>query len=90
MQHSRPWVLGPGRGKLGHGDLKQIPCYQPTHVLGEAKNYNTPLRAADDDVDEDRPAPTALITEPPQGGVVDAEASRTGLLHLVNTITAIS
>jgi len=36
MQHSRPWVLGPGRGKLGHGDLKQIPCYQPTHILGDA------------------------------------------------------
>ena len=87
VSHNRPWALGPGRGKLGHGDLKQIPCYKPTSVIEQAKTINTPLQAED----SAGPAPTMLSMSAPTTertttlgpGVVDAEV---GLMHLASLV----
>jgi len=90
VSHNRPWALGPGRGKLGHGDLKQIPCYKPTTVVAAAGTLNTPLRAEDD---SESPAMVLTMSAPtteqtitcgaPTIGMLDAGA---GLMQLASLV----
>jgi hypothetical protein len=82
--HSRPWVLGPGRGKLGHGDLKQIPCFQPAVAIGEAKSVNTPLRPMDEGQEE---VEVVRLSSQP-GVVVGPNDMSNSLLQLANSVVA--
>ena len=71
--------------------MKQIPCYQPTTVVEEAKTINTPLRAEDGS----EPTPTVLTMSAPtvektidcMPVVVDSDAGRAGLMQLASLVT---